>query len=100
MGSWCPCGDFRWLDLLTEPDIYLLPNMLGLCCQVGQGHCFSKIDLRKGPAGHLDRALRDCHTAFAWINDIVICSRNHEEHIVHMQQVLQALQDIGIISHD
>ncbi len=27
---------------------------------------------------HVDRAIRDCQAAFAWVHDIVICSRNHE----------------------
>ncbi len=37
--------------------------------------------------------------SFAWVDDIVICSRNHEEHVVHLRQVLQALQDIGLVIH-
>jgi len=28
---------------------------------------------------------------------VVICSRSHEEHEVHVQQVLQALQDSGLV---
>ncbi len=27
-GSWRPCRDFQWLNLVTEPDVYPLPNML------------------------------------------------------------------------
>jgi hypothetical protein len=27
-GTWPPCGDFRRLSLVTEPDRYSLPNML------------------------------------------------------------------------
>jgi hypothetical protein len=30
---------------------------------------------------HVDRAIRDCRAAFAWV---VICSRNKEEHVVHV----------------
>jgi hypothetical protein len=48
---------------------------------------------------HVDRATRDSSTAFVWVNDIVICSRNHKEHIIHMQEVLQALQDNGLAVH-
>ncbi len=25
-GSWWPCGDFRWLNLVTEPDVYRSPT--------------------------------------------------------------------------
>ncbi len=132
-GSWQPCGDFRRLNLVTEPDVYL-HNMLAKAagCTV-----FSKIDLRKGyhqmpvnpedvqktsvttpfglfkykpmPFGlrnagpsfqrHMDRAIRDCQAAFAWVDNIVIGSRNHEEHVVHVRQVLQALQDNGLVIH-
>jgi hypothetical protein len=46
---------------------------------------------------HVDRAIRDCQAAFAWVDDIVICSRNHEEHVIHVRQVLQALQDNGLV---
>ncbi len=48
---------------------------------------------------HVDRAIRDCQVAFAWVDDIVICSRNHEEHVIHVPQVLQALQDNGLVIH-
>jgi hypothetical protein len=44
---------------------------------------------------HMDRAIRDCQAAFAWEDDIVICSRNHEEHVISVRQVLQALHDNG-----
>ncbi len=40
---------------------------------------------------HVDRAIRDCQAAFAWVGDIDICSRNHEKHVIHVRQVLQAL---------
>ncbi len=136
-GSWRPCGDFRRLNLVTEPDVYPLPNMLDFAAKAAGCTVFSKINLRKGyhqipvnpedvqktaittpfglfeykrmPFGlrnagpsfqrHVDRAIRDCQAAFAWVDDIVICSRNHEEHVIHAQQVLQALQDNGLVIH-
>ncbi len=33
------------------------------------------------------------------MDDIVICSRNHEEHVIHELQVLQSLQDNGLVIH-
>jgi hypothetical protein len=30
---------------------------------------------------------------------MVICSRNHEEHVIHVRQVLQALLDNGLVIH-
>ncbi len=47
-GSWRPCGDFRRLNLVTEPDVYPLPNMLDFAAKVAGCTVFSKIDLRKG----------------------------------------------------
>ncbi len=37
---------------------------------------------------HVDRAIRNCQAAFAWVDDIIICSRNHKEHVIHVRQVL------------
>jgi hypothetical protein len=41
-GSWRPCGDFRRLNLVTEPDTYPLPNMLDFCARVAGCKVFSK----------------------------------------------------------
>ena len=46
--SWWPCGDFRRLNLVTEPDRFLLPNMLDFADRLSGCTVFSKIDLRKG----------------------------------------------------
>ena len=46
--SWQPCGDFRQLNLVTEPDRYPLPNMLDFADRLSGCTVFSKIDLRKG----------------------------------------------------
>ncbi len=48
---------------------------------------------------HVDRSIRDGQAAFAWVDDIVICSRNREEHVRHVRQVLQALQDNCLVIH-
>jgi hypothetical protein len=45
---------------------------------------------------HVDRTIRNCRAAFAWIDDIVVCSRTHEEHVGHVWKVLQALQDCTV----
>ena len=129
-GGWRPCGDFRRLNLVTEPDVYPLPNMLDFAAKAAGCTVFSKIDLRKGyhqipvnpadvpktaittPFGlfeylrmgfglrnagasfqrHVDRAIRNVECAFAWVDDIIICSRTHAEHVEHVRQVLQALK--------
>ena len=47
-GSWRPCGDFRRLNLITQPDQYPLPNMRDFSARLEGCTVFSKIDLRKG----------------------------------------------------
>ncbi len=57
-------------------------------------------DLRNsGPSfQHLvDRAIRDCHSALAWFDNVTICNRNHKEHVVHVRQILQALQYSSLV---
>jgi hypothetical protein len=46
--SWWACGNFQRLNLVTEPDIYPLPNMLDFAAKAAGCTVFSKIDLRKG----------------------------------------------------
>jgi hypothetical protein len=47
-GSWHPCGDFRRFNLVTEPDVYPLPNMLDFTAKGAGYTVFFKIDQRKG----------------------------------------------------
>ncbi len=47
-GSWRPCGDFCWLNLVTEPNVYSLPNKLDFAAKAAGCTIFSKIVLRKG----------------------------------------------------
>ncbi len=47
-GTWRPCGDFRRLNLVTEPNVYPLPNILDFADRLSGCTVFTKIDLRKG----------------------------------------------------
>jgi hypothetical protein len=47
-GTWQACGDFWSLNLVMEPDCYLLPNMLDFSERLRSYTIFSKIDLCKG----------------------------------------------------
>ena len=47
-GSWRPCGDYRRLNLVTEPDHYPLPNMADLTSNLHGAKVFTKLDLLKG----------------------------------------------------
>ena len=47
-GTWRPCGDYRRLNLITEPDHYAMPNISDLTSSIGTSRVFSKLDLLKG----------------------------------------------------
>ena len=47
-GTWRPCGDFRLLNEMTEPDLYPLPNMADIMASLSGAKVFSKLDLKKG----------------------------------------------------
>jgi hypothetical protein len=45
---------------------------------------------------HVNRVILNCKAAFAWVDDIIICSSNHEEHVVHMGDFQQTLHGLVI----
>ena len=47
-GSWRPCGDYRRLNLITEPDHYPMPNIIDITNNIGKSRVFSKLHLLKG----------------------------------------------------
>jgi Reverse transcriptase (RNA-dependent DNA polymerase) len=47
-GSWRPCGDYRRLNAVTEPDTYPIPNMMDFVAKAEGCVIFSKNDLKKG----------------------------------------------------
>ena len=46
--TWRPCGDYRRLNLITEPDHYAMPNISDLTSSISTSRVFSKFDLLKG----------------------------------------------------
>ena len=134
-GTWRPCGDYRRLNLVTEPDHYPLPNMADLTSNLHGAKVFSKLDLLKGyfqvpvnpedvpktaiitPFGTytfsystfglrnsgatfqrlMDGILGDLPYCVCYVDDILIFSRNLEEHQGHIRNVLQLLQDNGLV---
>ena len=47
-GSFRPCGDYRRLNNVTEPDHYPLPNIQDITSFLSGARIFSKLDLTKG----------------------------------------------------
>ena len=46
--SFRPCGDYRRLNNITEPDHYPLPNIQDITSFLSGARIFSKLDLTKG----------------------------------------------------
>jgi cleavage and polyadenylation specificity factor subunit 1 len=47
-GTWWPCRDYRRLNVQTQPDLYMCPNMADLSARLAGCRFFSKLDLKKG----------------------------------------------------
>ena len=47
-GTWRPCGDYKRLNLITEPDHYAMPNISDLTYSISTSRVFSKLVLLKG----------------------------------------------------
>ena len=46
-GTWRPCGDYRTLNRVTEPDKYPLPRIADLSSRLAHAKVFSKLDLAR-----------------------------------------------------
>jgi hypothetical protein len=47
-GSWPPCRDFRLLKLVTEPDVYHLPNMLDFTAKAAVAQLSQRLTCGRG----------------------------------------------------
>jgi hypothetical protein len=133
--SWRPCGDFRRLNVVTEPDVYPLPNMMDFAAKAAGCTVFSKIDLRKGyhqipvnpadvpktaittpfglfeykrlPFGlrnagasfqrHMDNAISGVEAAFAFVDDVLVCSVDHAALQLHLRQLFEAFRRHNLV---
>ncbi len=136
-GSWRPCGDFWRLNVVTEPDVYPLPNMMDFAAKAAGCTVFSKIDLKKGyhqipvnpadvpktaittpfglfeykrlPFGlrnagasfqrHMDNAIAGVEAAFAFVDDVLVCSMDHAAHHLHLRQLFEAFRQHSLVIH-
>ncbi|XP_073121601.1 uncharacterized mitochondrial protein AtMg00860-like [Henckelia pumila] len=86
------CIDYRELNEVTVKNKYPLPRIEGLFDQLQGASVFSKVDLRFGLhqlklKPYLDRFV------IVFIDDILIYSKDGEEHGQHLRTVLEVLRD-------
>ncbi|GKE90236.1 putative reverse transcriptase domain-containing protein, partial [Tanacetum coccineum] len=94
-GSFRICIDYRELNKLTIKNRYPLPRNDDLFDQLQGSSTYSKINLR---SGYHQLRVRDKdipRTAFRtkFIDDILIYSRNKEEHANHLRIILELLRN-------
>ncbi len=68
-GTWRPCGDFRRLNVVTEPDVYPLPNMMDFAAKGSGLHCFFQSGFEEGlspDSGQPCRCAQNRHHHTVW----------------------------------
>nr|VZH96084.1 unnamed protein product [Spirometra erinaceieuropaei] len=89
--DWRPCGDYRALNNATIPDRYPVPHLQDFAGALFNKSVFSKIDLVR--AFHqIPVAPED-----AYIDDLLVATRNAEEHKEHLALVFDRLDQFGVV---
>ncbi|XP_015119645.1 uncharacterized protein LOC107042905 [Diachasma alloeum] len=111
LGGWRTTGDFRRLNAQTVPDRYPVPYPEDIFQHLHGKKIFSTIDLVRAyhqieflgmPPGlrnasrtfqrHMDNILRGLDFVGCYIDDLIVASETHEEHLQHLQQVFSILR--------
>ncbi|PKA56143.1 RNA-directed DNA polymerase like [Apostasia shenzhenica] len=86
------CIDYMKLNRVTIKNKYSLPRIDNLFEQLHGASVFSKIDLRLHFMDLMNRVYLD-QFVIVFIDDILIYSKNNDEHAVNLHLVLQKLSE-------
>ncbi|XP_019101915.1 PREDICTED: uncharacterized protein LOC109133342 [Camelina sativa] len=100
---WCFCVDYRALNSATIPDKFPIPMIDQLLDELNRSVIFSKMDLRAGyhqirmkeEDALMNELFRPYLRKFilVFFDDILIYSRNLDEHVEHLTVVLKVLEE-------
>nr|VZI41839.1 unnamed protein product [Spirometra erinaceieuropaei] len=90
--DWRPCGDYRALNSAIIPDRYPVPHLQDVAGALFGKAVFSKIDLRFSY-----HALHGLPFVYAYIDDLLVDSRNDEERKGHLALVFDRLDKFGVV---
>ncbi|BHF83927.1 hypothetical protein SprV_0902707600 [Sparganum proliferum] len=121
-GDWRPCGDYRALNSATIPDRYPVPHLqdfagalFGKAIPVAPEDIpktavttpFGLFEFIRMPFGlrnaaqtfqrFIDHVLRGLPFVYAYIDDLLVASRNEEEHKEHLALVFDRLDKFGVV---
>ncbi|BHF65361.1 hypothetical protein SprV_0200837100 [Sparganum proliferum] len=105
--DWRPCGDYRALNNATIPDRYPIPVAPEDVPKTAVTTPFGLFEFIRMPFGlrnaaqtfqrFIDRVLRGLPFVYAYIDDLLVASRNAEEHKEHLALVFDRLDQFGVV---